>query len=81
MGSRDGEQSPLWIVTADLPQSLGHPFYARLNGVLDAHDFGRFVDKRGRGSGAGAWGNRKSHRCRSTSGNAVCQRNRPIIEW
>src|SRR6266481_915031 len=45
MGIRDGEQSPLWIVTADLPQSPGHPFYARLNVLLDAHDFDRFVEK------------------------------------
>src|ERR1700682_4385120 len=45
MGIRDGEQSPLWIVTADLPQSPGHPFYARLNGLLDAHGFDRFVEK------------------------------------
>src|SRR5580692_812428 len=45
MGTRDGEQSPLWIVTADLPQSPGHPFYARLNALLDAHDFDRFVEK------------------------------------
>jgi transposase len=45
MGIRDGEQSPLWVVTADLPQSPGHPFYDRLNALLDAHDFDRFVEK------------------------------------
>jgi hypothetical protein len=45
MGIRDGEQSPLWIVTADLPQSLGHRFYVRLNVLLDPHDFDRFVEK------------------------------------
>jgi transposase len=45
MGIRDGEQPPLWVVTADLPQSPGHPFYARLNALLDAHDFDRFVEK------------------------------------
>jgi transposase len=44
MGIRDGEQSPLWVVTADLPQSPGHPFYDRLNALLDAHDFDRFVE-------------------------------------
>jgi transposase len=44
MGIRDGEQSPLWVVTADLPQSPGHPFYARLNALLDAHHFDRFVE-------------------------------------
>ena len=46
MGIRDGEQAPLWIVTADLPKSPAHPFYARLNALLDAHDFGRFVEKK-----------------------------------
>jgi transposase len=46
MGIRDGEQPPLWVVTADLPKSPGHPFYARLNGLLDAHDFDRFVEKK-----------------------------------
>jgi transposase len=45
MGIRDGEQSPLWIVTADLPRSPGHPFYTRLNVLLDAHHFDRFVEK------------------------------------
>src|SRR6266404_111549 len=45
MGTRDGEQSPLWVVTSDLPRSQGHPFYTRLNAVLDANDFDRFVEK------------------------------------
>jgi transposase len=45
MGIRDGEQSPLWVVTADLPKSPGHPFYARLNALLDANDFDRFVEQ------------------------------------
>jgi len=46
MGIREGEQSPLWVVTADLPKSPGHPFYARLNALLDANDFDRFVEKK-----------------------------------
>src|SRR3990170_4212398 len=46
MGIRDGEQSPLWVVTSDLPKSPGHPFYARLNALLDANDFDRFVEKK-----------------------------------
>ena len=45
MGTRDGEQSPLWVATSDLPKSPGHPFYARLNALLDAHDFDRFVEQ------------------------------------
>src|SRR5438552_9586040 len=44
MGIRDGEQSPLWVVTADLPKSPGHPFYSRLIALLDARDFDRFVE-------------------------------------
>ena len=34
MGTRETEQSPLWIAASDLPTSPGHPFYARLNALL-----------------------------------------------
>jgi hypothetical protein len=44
MGTRESEQAPLWIATSDLPRSPGHPFYARLNQVLDAAHFDRFVE-------------------------------------
>src|SRR5687768_8102427 len=44
MGIREGEQSSLWVATSDLPASPGHPFYARLNAVLEAHAFDRFVE-------------------------------------
>ena len=44
MGTREDEQSSLWIATSELPRSPGHPFYTRLNGLLDAHDFDRFVE-------------------------------------
>jgi len=44
MGTRESEQSSLWIATSELPKSPGHPFYARLNALLDAHDFDRFVE-------------------------------------
>lgn len=44
MGTRESEQSSLWIATSDLPTSPGHPFYTRLNALLDAHDFDRFVE-------------------------------------
>ena len=56
MGTRDGEQSPLWVVTADLPKSPSHPFYTRLNALLDAHDFDRFVEKKCRRFYASAMG-------------------------
>ena len=34
----------MWIATADLPQSAGHPFYERLNRVLDDAGFDTFVE-------------------------------------
>ena len=44
MGTREDEQSSLWIATSELPTSPGHPFYTRLNALLDAADFDRFVE-------------------------------------
>ena len=34
----------MWVVTQDLPRSAGHPFYARLNQIVDQHDFDRYVE-------------------------------------
>jgi transposase len=34
----------MWVTTQDLPRSAGHPFYARLNQILDEHDFDGFVE-------------------------------------
>src|SRR5947209_4946098 len=45
MGKRKSEQAPLWIPTTELPVSPGHPFYVRLNVILDAADFDRFVEE------------------------------------
>src|ERR1035441_3979596 len=44
MGTRQSEQASLWVATAELPKSPGHPFYTRLNALLDADDFDRFVE-------------------------------------
>ena len=44
MGTRQQEQSSLWVATDDLPKAQGHPFYRRLNALLDAHEFDRFVE-------------------------------------
>jgi transposase len=44
MGKRKSEQAPLWIPTTELPVSPGHPFYRRLNEILDAAGFDRFVE-------------------------------------
>ena len=49
MGTRESEQSSLWVATSDLPMSPGHPFYTRLNALLDAHEFDRFVEDLCRG--------------------------------
>jgi transposase len=46
MGKRKSEQAPIWIPTSDLPVSPGHPFYARLNAILDEAGFDRFVEER-----------------------------------
>jgi transposase len=34
----------LWVATAELPKSPGHRFYMRLNALLDAAGFARFVE-------------------------------------
>jgi transposase len=44
MGKRKNEQTPMWVPTTELPVSPGHPFYARLNTILDEAGFDRFVE-------------------------------------
>ena len=48
MGTRkQGErQEDLWIAKADLPRTAGHPFYERLNGLLEQAGFDGFVEER-----------------------------------
>ena len=38
------QPSPMWVTTADLPTSAGHPFFERLNRVLDEAGFDAFVE-------------------------------------
>src|SRR6266478_2981480 len=45
MGTRTSEQAPIWIPTTELPVSPGHPFYARLNAILDEAGFDRFAEE------------------------------------
>jgi transposase len=45
MGKRKSEQAPMWIPATDLPVSPGHPFYARLNAILDEAGFDRFAEE------------------------------------
>ena len=40
----DGSQQSMWVATADLPQSAGHPFYEQLNRILEAAGFDAFVE-------------------------------------
>ena len=35
----------MWVATQDLPRSAAHPFYVRLNEILDQHDFDGFVEE------------------------------------
>ena len=44
MGKRTSEQAPMFVAATDLPVSPGHPFYARLNTILDAAGFDRFAE-------------------------------------
>jgi transposase len=41
---RRPKQVSIWVATQDLPRSAAHPFYARLNQILDAHDFDGYVE-------------------------------------
>ncbi len=47
MGERKRErQETFWIPASELPQAPGHPFYERLNKILDGQGFDRFVEGR-----------------------------------
>lgn len=41
---RGGDQEPLWVSGSDLPRSSGHPFYERLNGLLESGGFDEFAE-------------------------------------
>ena len=46
MGTRQGQekQEDIWIASGDVARSPGHPFYQRLNELLDGEKFDRFVE-------------------------------------
>src|SRR6516162_6383882 len=46
LGRREGSYGEMWIATNRLARSPGHPFYERLNRVLGAAGFDRFVEER-----------------------------------
>ena len=41
---RHAKQTSMWVATQDLPRSAAHPFYTRLNQILDKHDFDGYVE-------------------------------------
>jgi transposase len=45
MGKRKKRQDSLWVAAGELPASPGHPFYQRLNAVLETAGFDAFVEK------------------------------------
>ncbi len=45
MGKRKSQQAPIWIPTTELPVSPGHPFYVRLNAILEEAGFDRFAEE------------------------------------
>ena len=70
MGKRKSEQAPMWIPTTDLPVSPGHPFYARLNAILDEAGFDRFA--RGAVSGVLRAGDGAARACRRAGTSGCC---------
>ena len=44
MGKRTTEQARMWVAATELPASPGHPFYAKLNAILDEAGFDRFAE-------------------------------------
>ena len=46
MGKRQrrARQASMWIPTHELPRSAAHPFYQRLNRILDDAGFDAFVE-------------------------------------
>src|SRR5688500_11043875 len=41
---RHAKQASMWVATQDLPRSVAHPFYSRLNQSLEQHDFDGYVE-------------------------------------
>lgn len=39
-------QQSMWVLSSELPTSPGHPFYARLNAILDGARFDEYVESR-----------------------------------
>jgi hypothetical protein len=50
-----GRQRLMWMASADLPRSAGHPCYERLNRVLDEAGFDAFAEEQCAKFYADAW--------------------------
>lgn len=59
MGKRNRNRQPsMWVTTTDLPTTVSHPFYARLNQLLLEHGFDDFAEAQCAGFYARRWGGR-----------------------
>jgi len=56
MGKKKRRQESLWVPTADLPTSPGHPFYQKLNVILEGAGFDSFAERECRGFYAAVMG-------------------------
>lgn len=43
---KQARQTELWIATTELPTKAAHPFYSKLNEVLDRHGFDNFFEEK-----------------------------------
>lgn len=41
---RHAKQALMWVATQDLPRTTAHPFYSKLNQILDKRDFDGYVE-------------------------------------
>ena len=47
--AKQRQQEPLWIAHTELPRTVGHPFYERLNQLLEERGFDEFVERQCKG--------------------------------
>jgi len=45
VGKRASSEQIMWVATSDLPKSPGHPFYRKLNGLLEESGFDRYCEE------------------------------------
>jgi transposase len=41
---RRAKQTSMWVAPEDLPRTAAHPFYTRLNHILETHEFDEYVE-------------------------------------